>query len=75
MLTVIIKIMTVIRKKPDTTLRAKEGFTEEVIFKFGLELTIKKNPTALQTLWMSIRRTHSKLWHLPVMKPIQPLQW
>lgn len=42
MLTVIIKIMTVIRKKPETTLRVKEGFTEEVIFKFGLELTIKK---------------------------------
>ena len=42
MLTVIIKIMTVIRKKPETTWRVKEVFTEEVIFKFGLELTIKK---------------------------------
>ena len=38
MLTIIIKIMTVIRKKLETTWRVKEGFTEEVILKLGLAL-------------------------------------
>ena len=38
MLTIIIKIMTVIRKKLETIWRVKEGFTEEVILKLGLAL-------------------------------------
>lgn len=38
-LTRIITVMTVMREKPET--KVKEGFTEEAIFEFGLELTIR----------------------------------
>lgn len=41
MLTIVITVRTVMREKPETAQKTKEGFAVEVIFKCGLERTIR----------------------------------
>lgn len=75
MLTITIKIMTVMRKKPEITWRVKEGFTEVAILKYGHELT---NNEIIMKHWKHSGHPsgHTVDYGTPTWwDTTQPLQW